>query len=86
MSNISLVNIDLAKIELPFNIHKSTDSKFEKIFQLLFAKTVNDRDKEIIIQAIEACKCNTYTETRFLNVGGFSFARRKVTKTTHIVK
>jgi hypothetical protein len=79
--NFNLLNFERIGLLLP--IRGSSDQKLKQFFEFCKKRQTNETEKEIILKAIEACKSNEYTETRFLNIKGFSLMKR-ITKKIRI--
>jgi hypothetical protein len=74
------INLHIEKL-LPLHIElrTSTEKKIMEILDLLKSQqNITDNDRDIIMHAIDACKCKQYTATRIT-----SYFQRTVIKTTH---
>ena len=74
------LNINVEKLlPISLGIRSSSDEKLRNIFEILRTETnIPDNHRIIIEHLIDACKCKTYTSTRFS-----SLIRRRVIKTSH---
>lgn len=75
------LNINIEKlISLTLGLKTSSDEKMRNIFEMLKNQpNIPNNHYRIIVQLIDACKCKTYTSTRFSSL--FS---RQVVKTSHV--